>query len=173
MKFEVRPGGLACPVAPEILATELERVWEENGRKLLPGDVVDSASDPDSPIHECFEWRDDIAAHHYRLSQARGWIRRVVIVSDGGETQSVFTHVRITTDEAPPRSYYQRVTVLTVDEMRLAQQGLMRLLGAVESSLRELQAIANRDPKQKRALAKIALIQSALTTASTIAARLQ
>jgi len=37
-------------------------------RKLLR--LLAAAADPASPLYTAFEWRNDVAAHHYRLQQA-------------------------------------------------------------------------------------------------------
>lgn len=60
------------------VAERLGRLEQENGN-LREQDVVDDARDPASPLHDFFEWDDDVAAQQYRLSQARLLIRRVKI----------------------------------------------------------------------------------------------
>lgn len=50
--------------------------------KLFPSAVVDAARDPESPLHQYFDWDDTTAAHEYRLSQARNLIASVEIISD-------------------------------------------------------------------------------------------
>jgi hypothetical protein len=39
--------------------------------KLTPSEVVRLAEPPSSPLHDCFTWNDEEAAHKYRLDQAR------------------------------------------------------------------------------------------------------
>ena len=41
--------------------------------------IVDAGRNPDSELHKCFEWRDDIAAEKYRMVQARDIVRHLVI----------------------------------------------------------------------------------------------
>lgn len=54
---------------------ELSRLSSEN---LLDAEnVVLAAKDPESPLHDYFEWDDSKAAHTYRLVQARRIIRTV------------------------------------------------------------------------------------------------
>lgn len=58
--------------------TELERLRSLDQEKMLrANDVVDSAEDPLSPLHDLFEWDDDTAAHKWRLEQARQLIKSV------------------------------------------------------------------------------------------------
>lgn len=46
---------------------------------LTPELVVKDATSPKSPLHDYFEWDDDIAAHKFRLEQARTLIRSVEV----------------------------------------------------------------------------------------------
>ncbi len=51
----------------------------ERAGKLTPGDVVAAARESDSPLHDCFEWDDSKAAECWRLEEARGLIRSVLV----------------------------------------------------------------------------------------------
>ena len=85
------------------------RVFEElaNSEKgLSPRTLVDASRDVNAPLHNEFEWRDDVAAEKYRLTQAQGIITnlrivtiqadgskamdRAFVVKPGGESQYVF-----------------------------------------------------------------------------------
>ena len=46
---------------------------------LTPEEVVDAARNPNSSMHDQFEWNDTEAAHGYRLSQARRLIKTVTV----------------------------------------------------------------------------------------------
>lgn len=46
---------------------------------LTPEVVVDAAKDPDSILHEYFEWDNKVAGAAYRIEQARALIRRVKV----------------------------------------------------------------------------------------------
>lgn len=64
----------------------LSAIYAKTG-KLKPGTVVKAAKNPDSPLHECFEWDDSEAAHQHRLWQARQLIVSVRIsLDDKAET---------------------------------------------------------------------------------------
>lgn len=41
--------------------------------------IVDAGRNPDSELHKCFEWDNDVAAEKYRLTQARYIVRNLVI----------------------------------------------------------------------------------------------
>lgn len=60
---------------PEIV--EILRDLEKDSGRLVPGDVVEAARDPDSPLHSHFTWDDTEAADKYRLQQAGVLIRSV------------------------------------------------------------------------------------------------
>lgn len=53
---------------------------------LTPEAVLADAADPESVLHDCFEWDDTKAAHQYRLDQARSLIRiRMTVTVDERE----------------------------------------------------------------------------------------
>lgn len=58
---------------------------EHKGR-LTPEQVLAAAEDPASPLHDYFEWKDDVAAHAHRIAQARSLIRVVRLVVTVEET---------------------------------------------------------------------------------------
>ena len=65
---------------------ELRRIYQQNGNKITPSDVVDAARPEDSPLHSRFEWDDSVAGEKYREAQAAQLIRTVRIeVSTGTE----------------------------------------------------------------------------------------
>ena len=58
----------------------------EIGDNVSPKEVLDKAKQEDTELHKCFEWDDGIAAEKYRLSQAGGILRTLVIKRE--ETES-------------------------------------------------------------------------------------
>jgi len=52
------------------------------GDEVTPEQIVDYAKDKDTELHKCFEWKDRISAHKYRLSQAQSIIRNIVYIKD-------------------------------------------------------------------------------------------
>jgi hypothetical protein len=62
------------------IRSALRALSEQTGR-LTPAIVLDAAADPQSPLHESFEWDNDVAGERWRLEQARQLIRsfRVVV----------------------------------------------------------------------------------------------
>ena len=64
---------------------------------VTPSLVVEDARNPKSPLHECFDWDDGIAAEKWRLAQARNVINCIITYepSKHGEDLEVraFYHV--------------------------------------------------------------------------------
>jgi hypothetical protein len=61
------------------LRDELLTVREQHG-KLTPQLVVDTARDPDHPLHSRFEWDNEVAGEAWRRQQAHELIRKARIV---------------------------------------------------------------------------------------------
>ncbi len=57
----------------------LQAMADRRGGRLDAEEVVEAARDPESVLHEYFEWDADAAAESYRLHQARQLIRTVRI----------------------------------------------------------------------------------------------
>lgn len=49
---------------------------------LTPKTLLDANRDEDTPLHDYFEWRDDVAAEKYREEQARYVIRSIIVIPD-------------------------------------------------------------------------------------------
>ena len=52
---------------------------DQNGGKLTPELVVQSARSKNSPLHDYFDWDDKVAGVHWRIQQARELIRSIRI----------------------------------------------------------------------------------------------
>jgi hypothetical protein len=104
----------------------LEQISQEHG-SLSAELIVEQASDPNHPLHDKFEWDDDIAARLFRLEQASQMIRSVHINvqrgDDTGKTISVRKYVAVSeiTDRADARGEYLKVEdVINSDIYRTA-----------------------------------------------------
>jgi hypothetical protein len=62
----------------QVYGVELEQINQAFGG-LRPGEVVEAARDPSSPLHSAFEWDDAVAASQARLERANYIIRSVVV----------------------------------------------------------------------------------------------
>lgn len=83
------------------VAEELQKIYEDKGQ-LTADDVVDTASDPQHPLHTRFEWDDSKAGRRHRVDQARRLIRscKITYREDAAPRPQVraFTHVVRRTD---------------------------------------------------------------------------
>lgn len=61
------------------LRSVLDEVRNEHG-KLTPQTVLESARDPEHPLHSRFEWDDSVAAEAWRQHQAHRLIRLAYVV---------------------------------------------------------------------------------------------
>lgn len=91
-KYKWRPASRFTRLDPQSVGEELERIRVSHGIHVTAEQIVESASDPMSPIHKAFPWDDARAAHEHRLETARSLLRsietvRVVII--GGEPKEI------------------------------------------------------------------------------------
>jgi hypothetical protein len=131
---------------------ELERIRQEHGGILHPRIVVNTASDPDNVLHECFCWDDTKAADSYRMIQARNLIRVCVEY-----VEHVQVPVRAYVSLAPDRidgGYRALTDVLTNESLKeqllyQAKQD-MRIFESKYAQLSELSSVfsAMRDFRQ-------------------------
>lgn len=81
--FEFAEGARFQPGAkadPKMVGDHLEMLREKCKGELTPEDVLADARNPNSPLHQFFEWDDGEAARQHRLHQARHLIRAVVAI---------------------------------------------------------------------------------------------
>lgn len=125
-------------VDPDDAAKELARIHGEHG-VLTPETVLAEAEDEDSPLHDAFEWNDQVAAHHYRKGQA----------------QNLIYSVRVIREDAPPEPVYiysessggYLSTQAVVTDASLYEEAYCKALGRIgeaEHSLRQLEELAKR-----------------------------
>lgn len=75
--------GSATTSHPTDAAQSLLLSMIEGGRDT-PEEIVAEAQKVTSPLHAYFEWDDDLAAHQYRIHQARKLVARVKITATIG-----------------------------------------------------------------------------------------
>ena len=73
-------------VPAEVVGKQFEKILEEQG-SLTNKNVLESAKDESSPIHEIFEWDDTVAAEKYRLTQATKLITNLQIILETEEKE--------------------------------------------------------------------------------------
>lgn len=81
---------------------ELERIRNKYG-ELSACDIVEESQNENAVLHNCFEWRDDIAAQKYREHQAQELIRNIVVeaVQDKEVNPPIRAYVKIQGDYKP------------------------------------------------------------------------
>lgn len=117
------------PVDAQTAGEELNRIYTKNGA-LNPADIVDESRPEDAPLHDCFEWRDDVAAEKYREQQAQTIVRAIVASNeDAPKSESVraFVHVRNT---------YEPISVVVNDAEKMQE--------VLQTALRELAAFRRK-----------------------------
>ena len=98
-----------------IFKADAQRVYEEItsiGETVTPEQIVEAAVDENTELHKCFEWRDSVAAHKYRLSQAQSIIRNISIEKkykdeDGNDRKTVYRAIVCTNER---KNTYETIT---------------------------------------------------------------
>lgn len=93
--FGFRAGARVKGISPDVAGAELERIREEAGA-LTPNTIVEQAAPEGAPLHPAFEWDNSVAAHEFRLHQARHLVRAVVVYDQEqpqAEPKSVYVHI--------------------------------------------------------------------------------
>ena len=120
------------------MGEELERIRSERG-VLTPDEVLKEAENPDSPLHEAFEWDNDAAARQHRLTQARRLIVSIRIINPPtAKPMTAFVSVR---DPEHGRTYMPTVQALTSDDLRARL--LMEARQMIESLERRYQYLVD------------------------------
>ncbi len=150
----------------EIIGSELERIREKHGR-LAPSIVLAEAQPEDSPLHNEFEWDDSVAAHEYRLQQARKLIRLHVTYDEA--TKDLY-HTYIHIPAAQGEGYYQHREVLirqrnVDDDLAAAKQEAVGDLIAATRAIREIEKIEAARKASKSKLKHLASATTAIDTA--------
>jgi hypothetical protein len=115
--------------------------------RIFPEDVVESARDENSPIHNKFEWDDTTAGQEYRLWQARQLIT-IKFSLNGDKTQQFF-NVRAIINDVPTQGYFTKEMVLSDKEMY--NQVLKEALSEIKywqkkyKSIKELEGVVNEE----------------------------
>ena len=98
---------------------ELERIRKAHGGILRPADVVKFAENPKTALHKRFEWNRDVAAHEYRMEQARRIIRFTIrVIQHHNRPIRVRAYHSLPSERGKGDSYRDIVTVMSRKEMR-------------------------------------------------------
>lgn len=127
-------------VSPEV-AARLQALHDASGT-LTPDAVVEDAKDPDSPLHDCFNWDVESAALSHWRSVARGLISSVrLIIKTEKYSLSAVAYVR-DPDKRGCEQGYSSVISLRTDEER-ARKALIAELHRADSALQRAYDVAS------------------------------
>jgi hypothetical protein len=116
------------------IAKRLKEIELANNGILTPDAVVQEAKDPDSVLHELFEWDDGVAGHKYRIEQARTIISSVKVIIRT-ETTSVNAVYYVRDPEAKHKEQgYVSLTTLSGD-LHLARESVINEFSRVSACL--------------------------------------
>lgn len=123
-------------------------IYEQEG-EVKPSVLISMSEAEDSPTHDCFEWDNKEAGHQYRLQQARSWIRRVNIKTDGrvSETRDIYVHIPA---EDGGEGAYKPIQAIVNNrsEFERALYSAMSDLEAAKCRVAELRDVADIEKKQ-------------------------
>ena len=119
MLYEWRPGW-TWKCDPEKAAKQFKKL--EKDKQLSPYSVVKSAEKKSSPLHNDFEWNDNVAGHKWRLHTARNMIHCLLVRDDeqikNEEAIPKYVNLVIERNEEKVRSYLDIKDVLNDPEER-------------------------------------------------------
>ena len=121
-------------------------------------------------LHDCFEWRNAVAAKHYRDWQARNLIKSVRLVKSNDEglqqEEPSYVHIKTINDDGKVSNYYQatHVAVKHVDEWVSAVSNAELKLNAARRAVEDLERIARGTDDAER-LARLTIAAKAIDTA--------
>lgn len=130
-------------VPAQVVGTELERLRTRYNGRLEADMVVHVAKSSSHPLHDLFEWDDNVAAQAYRVDQARQVIRSIeVVIKEAPQSKPVRAFVSVVRDR--DRSYTSVQHAMSDEALR--KQVLMQAFAELEAWRRryaELVELAN------------------------------
>lgn len=135
MTYQWKVPGIV-PVDAQTAGNELQRIYERDG-VIEPETVVAESQTPSAPLHSCFEWDNEKAAHKYRITQAQNIIRAIVVVDEAKQPETrAFVNVQ--------REYHPLSVVVRNPEKReILLQNALNELRWFERKYHTLQELSN------------------------------
>jgi len=72
--------GYPSTIDAKVAYQEIEKLRLKGEGAVTPEAVIDAASKKRNPLHPAFDWNDATAAESYRMAQARGILRSIVVI---------------------------------------------------------------------------------------------
>ena len=135
MTYQWKVPGI-MPVDAQTAGNELQRIYERDG-VIEPETVVEESENPSAPLHSCFEWDDEKAAHKYRITQAQNILRAIVVVDEAKQPDTrAFVNVQ--------REYHPvSVVVRNPEKREILLQNALNELRWFERKYHTLQELSN------------------------------
>lgn len=73
----------------KLIEATVKTLFDKLKRPVTPEDFLEASSDPKAPTYRLFEWDDKRAAHQYRITQARYFIRSVKVRDEGVDARAI------------------------------------------------------------------------------------
>ena len=117
MKYKYKDNAFT-KVKAQVVGETLEKIIKKNKGKVIPRTIVDAATPKRSPIHDCFEWDNSIAANKYRETQASYILRSVVIIHEYDDEDKEPLEVRafVSVEAVEGGRYYTTINRAVQDE---------------------------------------------------------
>lgn len=122
------------------IKNELEEIRQQNFGILYPEKVIEYAKNPETKLHNKFEWDNNQAAHEYRIIQAQQIIRVVVTVIPNSN-QETRMYVSLSNDRTIDGAYRYIVDVLSDDATK--SQLIKDVLSELKSFQRKFAILQN------------------------------
>lgn len=92
--------------------------WLAKNGEITPEQVVEDARPVDSPLHPYFEWNDSLAAHNWRIEQARRLLQSFELVTHvGGVSIITPNFVRDPQKQVHEQGYIDVAQIRTKEEI--------------------------------------------------------
>ena len=92
--------GSPFKVDAQIVGDRIEEIRQKNNGIVTPEAIVEDAKDPESPLHDEFEWDVEKAAYRHWKARARSMTNHIVVVriqsEDAEEGKPAFISVEVT-----------------------------------------------------------------------------
>lgn len=90
-----------------VVLDEITRLADGKETKdVKPQEIVKYAEqNPDSELHKCFEWNNDVAANNWRVQQARSIVCNIVVTQDNEKKPDEPYNIRIIQQSAETKAY--------------------------------------------------------------------
>lgn len=116
---------------PQVAGEQFKELESSVG--LTAKNVLDANRTEDAPLHNEFEWQDDIAAEKYRLHQAGQLIRMLCIQTDTNDTA-----------DAPVRAFFKTAVSQPYESIEVIMSVPDKRAELLKRALQELAAFQNK-----------------------------